>query len=224
MMDWGTFRTQIREGVLNDNPSDVTKRRWSDTQLQIYVSWALNAFCAHTAMATATTIIGVTGTEVQLPPNVYESIERAGLVSVIYTGQTPQYLDPVNYTRGLDPNDEGNYYYIFPDNQLNLSFTPSSALSATIRYFAYYNAPYADSDIITAPDWGFPAISYLVAAHAMSASAVRISQIRQFSESPDTGNPEHNPFTYQQQQFIKMYEIELMRHPRQVRENFFRRI
>ena len=64
-MNWGEQRAQARR-LLDD--TTVGKYRWNDTQLLDYVGWALNALCAHTALATASSDAGIWVVDVVAPP------------------------------------------------------------------------------------------------------------------------------------------------------------
>lgn len=223
VIQWQDFRTMIRVGALQDNPDDPVKRRWTDDQLRIYVGWALNTLCAHTAMATATVIPDVSGTRIDLPGNVYADLERTGIVGLVSASGTVTYLNPTFFTSGLDPYAVGNQSFYTENNRtLILTTAPVGANSLSLRYFAYYNVPFADTDTIDCPEWALTAVMWQTAAHAMTGYSNRAAQIRQWAEKPEQGTPEHNPFRQQQKWFTDLYEEEIRRHTPQVRANPYR--
>lgn len=213
-MIWATFREQVRRSVLKD-PNRIT---WTDDQLRDICWWALDTFCAHTAVATSVTY-DATGTTYALPDNQFESLEEAGLVYTIDSANTRTYLPPF-FLASEAPSLIS--YEEFPKGTLLLSDTPNDA-TLVVRYFAYYNHPYADDDTIDVPAWGIPALSFLIGAHAMSSVAVNAGNIRQWNSKTDSGNPEHNPLQSLQRHFLQLYENEINRFPRQERQNLWRR-
>lgn len=220
MVTWAELRLQIREGILDDNPTDTSKRRFSDTKLLTYFGWALTRFASHTAVATATSFTEVSGTQVVMPSNVYGSLEDTAQV-ITGTGTSLVYHDPISRTKEVAPNSTGYLYYELPIRTINFKTTLTNE-TVRVNYFAYYNKPVNDTDIIGAPNWAFPALSYLVGAHAMAGLAVSRANIAQWAESPERGDPEDNPFRVQQQWFEEQYDNELRRQPKQMRNQYWR--
>ncbi len=223
MPTWGVFREQIRRSILKDEGG--VRPRWSDELLLDCVNWAIDEFCAHTAVATGVEYAASGVGPYELPDNIYEKIEHAGQVyvkplvnslSINY-----EYLNPVRYTSGLDMTASAGFYE-WPQGQLYLVNAPQGGAIVGVRYYAYYNALVADNDLVPVPRWALPAIGYLTAAYAITGDSIKSANIRQWSESPEKGGPEDNSLRVQQQWLLEMYQRELTKFPRQDRENSFR--
>lgn len=219
-MNWGEFRTIVRRSILKD----PNATRWSNDNLRDYVWWALDTFCAHTAMATSTSYV-CDGTQFvfSLPANVYESVEQAGVVfTQSGSAQAPaNYLVPVYTTPGFNLQNEKGFY-TWPREQLTCVVPPASGYNLHVRYFAYYNHPYADADGIEVPSWALNPISYLVAAHALSNLESEEASLSRFDTKKDSGTPEDNAMRSIQSWWLRLYETEINRHPRQNRVYAFK--
>lgn len=217
---WGVFRDQVRAAVLKDTAAS----RWDDEQLAVFVGWALDAFCAHTAVATATSFTGVTGMSVQMPDNIYERLDLSAQVVLNISTDSPVYLNPLFMTQGVSPrqNSGGRFFYELPDETLVFDQALTSPTEVTVRYFAFYNHPVSDDDTIDVPRWALPALGYLIGAHAITAYSMGRAQLAQWAESPEKGDPEDNPFRVQQKWLEELYEREISRHTAQKRSNFWR--
>jgi hypothetical protein len=211
---WGEFRTQIRRSILRD---DDTKQKWSNDLLRDCVGFALDAFCAHTAQATATSYTPADGTDAfTLPDNVYASLEDSALVFIEGATSQPQYLLPVFLTPGVSTKTVGGFY-VWPRQALNLTQPLSNGEVLKVFYYAYYNHPVADSDLIDLPSWGYTAVAYLTASYALSNRASQEAMLSQYDTKKDSGTPDTLAVKTIQEWYLKTYETELSRHPRQQR-------
>ena len=210
---WGDLRTQIRRTILNDTSGS----KFSNEVLLDSVHWALQTFCQHTAVATSVAVTGDgTTRSFALPDNVYVSPELAGSV-YIETSGTYQYFTPRGYN--LDNAQLPAWlFYTRPDTLIHFVEAPADVVM--VDYYAYYNAPYVDANTIDVPVWAQAAIAYLTAAYALSKEQMVLTGIRGFSEKPDTGGPEDNPYIKQQEYFMHLYECELKKRPAQNRSFF----
>ncbi len=225
-LTWGQFRLQIRNGILQDSvlAEGATEFRYTDESLRVACGWALDEFAQHTAVATSTSYSPATSLSYGLPDNLYdpEPLEQTGFVYLSNGVDKPVYLDPINYTPVLEVYDDKGFM-TYPDHTLLLSNAGTDLDTLYVRYFAYYNHPYQDSDIIAVPQWALPALSYLVGGHAISGYALKSASIRQWGAKPDTGTPEQNPLRLQQREFFKIAHDSMDRFPRQDRTQWFRR-
>jgi len=220
MVTWGEFRSVVRRSILKD-PLETT---WTNDMMRDYIGWALDTFCAHTAMATSTSF-DCDGTQsvFTLPNNIYEPVDQAGVIYLqTDSAQAPAtYLVPVYTTAGFNLQSE-NGFYCWPKNQLNCVVPPTSGYKLHIRYFAYYNHPSADSDTIDAPSWGFMPLSYMTAVHALSNLEAQEASLSRFDTKKDSGTPEDNATRSMQSWWIRLYETEINRHQRQSRVYAFK--
>lgn len=213
-LTWGVFREQVRRSILKDDDH----KKWTDEQLLDFTNWALDAFCSHTAVATATSYVCDGSQSVyDLPENIYEPVDRAGSVT-LEEGGAVQYLAPVYYTIGMNIKTQQGFY-TWPANVLNCVVAPDKGKTLVVRYYAYYNHPSQDSDLITIPIFAQSALAYLVGAHALSSFGTRESMMAQYRTRPEAGTPEDHSLRQMQQWYLQMYEAEITRHPRQSRVN-----
>lgn len=210
MTTWGDYRTQLRRSVLKD-PDKVT---WSDDVLRDLVGWALDTFCAHTAVPTGVSYATPTGTSVAVPTNAFGDVETTGL---LYLQTTPiQIVEPQRFSGTAT---ESTYFYSVWGSEIVLSSVPTASL--TLRYFAYYDHPVLDSDVLQCPQWSFLPLNYLIAAGALTSVGVQSANISQWDEK---GNEENNALRAQQKYFMALYEDALRRQTPQDRKNFYRRL
>jgi hypothetical protein len=223
-ISWSTFRQQIRDTVLQDSVPDEESGefKYTNAELLVYCGWALDAFADHTAVATATAFDLVTDQdEYDLPENLFED-DPVDITLTVFTTEsdgTRAYLDPIRYSE-IVRLDNGEGFYVTNDNKLKITKEDlGDATVLNLWYYAYYNAPVADSDPLPAPRWARTALSYLIAAHALSGESLKTATIRQYNARPDTGQPEHNPLAKQQERYLKMYREEIAKHDAQQRTN-----
>lgn len=233
MITWGAFRGYLRTAILNDSPVDPAKRRWSDAQLLIYLGWAQNALCAHTAYPKAAEIDVAAGdNHWTAPTDIYQqpsSLEDYGLISLVPTGGgKEQFYNPRGKTKGAGPGSVGNYFYVTSDGNVRVAQDLTLGGTLSIRYFAYYPLPAGVDDTAIAacnlyiPDWAQDPVAYLLAAHALAGYSMDAASIKMWAEAPEKGSPESNPFRAQQKWFLEVYERAIARIPIQSRVNYYR--
>lgn len=241
-MKWGAFRQMVRGVVLQDDPADITKRRYSDAVLLAALNWSQRALCSHTALVKRVEYEKFTGTKLDIPVDMYEPITISGRVYTVRSDGSIQYLDPAQRTLGIPPGTKGNFFELVPrktvylatpdlsdpDNPVYTTDEPEHILVPKfdgrlgLEYFAFYPEPVDDDSDLYFPSWAEAAITYMIAANAMGAYTTRAAQIRQWAESPEKGDTEENVFKVTHAWFIKLWETELSRVPRQNRADFFR--
>jgi hypothetical protein len=214
-MNWGTFRTQIRRSILED----ATSITWpNDDLLADLCGWALDTFCAHTASPTSVTYTGVSGSTLTLPSDVYGDFESTGYV-YLRSSTTVTLVKPA---RLLDAEDTENLTFSVWGS--TLQFSESVTEDVVLRYFALYPHPSSDSDELAIPAWAYNALAHLIGALALTTKSVSSANIDRFKGPEDKGGPEDNALRAQQIHLLRVYEQELARHPRQIRENSYQRL
>lgn len=225
---WGELLAEVRSNLLRDTVPDAetNEYKFPSEDLLACCRWALDTFAQHTAIATATSYVAPTGTTYSLPDNLYEPepLELTGFVYVQRSDGSIIYLDPINYSDSLNVFDS-NGFHTYPDGTLTLTDPSANGLTdvLVVRYFAYYTYPVQESDVLGTPRWAREPLAYLIAAHAISGFAFKSSSIRQWGAKPDTGNPEDNPLSRQQEEFFCLANKALDRYPRQDRTNWWRK-
>jgi hypothetical protein len=210
---WGVLREQARRTILKDVSIGVTKI--SNESLLDSLRWALSTLCDHTAAASGVTFTDTTVLEYALPGNLYEPLETSGIVTLSLSG-TVSYLNPVRVTESATDG-----YYVWGD-QIVLTSLPSSGSTLNIKYFADYISPINDEDLVYIPQWAEGPVALLLGAYALTGFAVNSSQISQWKEKPEAGQPEHNALRAQANWMIEQYDIWISRYPRQQRQQFYR--
>lgn len=211
-MNWGTFRTQIRRSILKE----VEVTNWSDESLMDACGWALDTFCAHTALVSGVTY-EAPEQAIVLPDDVFDDIERTGLVYVATSPvivARPTYIIPDHGASALS--------YVVWGNTLTFSKAPSA--DVTVRYFAYYPHPVDDNSEILIPRWAYNAVAHLVGALALTQDAINSSGISRWNTREESGTPEDNALRIQQNHLLKVYENEINRFPRQDRLNHYQKL
>lgn len=211
MITWGDYRTQLRRSVLKD----ATSVTWSNEVLSDLVGWALDTFCAHTAVATGVTYSAVTGTSITAPSNVFGDLEATGL---LYLQTTPVQI--IESQRFADQAASGStYFYSVWGNSIVFNSAPNGDI--TLRYFAYYDHPVLDADLMPCPQWALTPLNYLIGALALTSVGVQSANISQWDEK---GNEENNALRAQQRYLMGLYEDALRRVTPQDKKNFYRRL
>jgi hypothetical protein len=213
MITWAEFRQQLRRSVLKD----IDEITWTDDQALDFIGWALDTFSAHTAMEKELLVTGVTGTTVPVPSDIYDNLEVSGLLYLRKGGQT-LYIDSREF-----PEETSHISYRTWQNVIELSHVPETGSTLHIRYFSYWPHPLLDTDLILAPQWSYPALTYLVGSFALGPVGIASANINQWKDRTDSGNPEHNALRAQQKWFLQMYEQEIARYPKQNRSHYWRR-
>lgn len=221
MVTWGELRNTIRVGILDDTVAG--EYRWSDAELMEYVNWALDMFCHHTAVATATSFTNTSSLHYDLPDNLYtpDPLDVSGLVYLQKSNGALQFLVPVRATPNTEYTESGGFYTL-PETKLHLTSMPEANSIMHVEYFAYYDRITSDTDPLTTPRWAESAICYAVGAYAIGSNALKAASIRQFNSRDDSGNPVQNPLLEQQKWFLKMYDMELARYTPQNRTAAYR--
>jgi len=224
MSTWGELKTQIRRSILND--PEEQSREWADAQLLDMIGWALETFCAHTAMeATATFSPGAATDLFALPEDVYDEMETTGRLQYAADDKrewlTPVFISPGSTWSELTPDayTTPRGYWEWPTGYLRLGFLAAAGSTLTLYYYAYWPKPTGDDSLLYVPRWAELALAYLVGAYAQHPLGVQASNIRQWGTKPDTGTPESNPLHRQTEHFLKLYDATLARHP--IQNRFF---
>ncbi len=218
------FRDQVRNLLLADAiPDDNGDFKFVEPQFKYAVWWATDQFANHTAQPSSVTFTTPTTYTYQLPDNRYEGdkIDTSGQVFLLHSDLTTKILDPIEYTENLE-RDTGAGFYTYPDDVLNITTLPLSTDILTVRYFAYYDHPQSDDDLIRVPRWAIMPLAYLAASHILSNESLKTANIRQYAADEDKGTPEHNPLLKQQMQYLAIYDREIAKHMPQDRTNMFR--
>lgn len=234
-LTWGKYRTQIRRSVL----ADIDVVNWTEEQIQDLIGWALDRFCIHTALLSQTTIEdgdlksdGITPYDfstdaiIEMPDDIFESLEIGGRVYVVTEDDVVINFDPVEYTPGLTPLAVTEpSFWVWPEDTLNLSHAPGENSKLVIEYFAYYPVPEDVDDteeVIKIPRWAQKPVATLIGAFALESVAIESANIDRWKSEDDAGNPEHNSLRRQMEFLLRHYEYEISKHPPQDRSNFFR--
>jgi hypothetical protein len=221
---WADYRDYIRIGLLNDedlSENNGPTPNWSNEQLLIFLEWAQNAFCSHTAKVQESVTLDYTGTTLALPTNVYDNFGNTAFVQVNSGNSPVVYKSAVHaYGAGLSTT-VGHYYVEIPSGTLKFLKEIKKDSTVTITYFSKYAVPASDTDLLEIPDWSHAAIANLVAAHAQMNYAMRRANLSQWAETPEKGNPEDNPFMIMHKAFTQTYEREIGRVTAQHRTSMF---
>lgn len=216
MLTWATLRTQVRRSILKE----PTALSWSDDVLLDLCGWALDTFCAHTALVTGVTVSAPLTTTIPQPTDIFSNLETTGLLYL----RTASEVCVVPPALQLPYTDTQEITYSVWGSNILLSCAPSPTKDLVIRYFATYPHPVADSDAILIPTWGVNALAHLIGALAQTSLAVQSAGIDRWKDKKDSGNPEDNALRIQQSHLFKIYDAEMARFRPQVRENYYQKL
>jgi len=222
-LTWGTYRTKLRRQFLSDTQVDITKQKWGDEVLLDLLHDALDTFCAHTAVATSISYDAESAVSYELPGNVYSPITTTGMVYWDKDNINPQYLSPVS-VKGRSLTPPVGYFSEHPEGTLltNADSPAGTGYTLFLHYFAYYNHPLSDADTVDVPTWALKALSYDIAANALTSFAMKESNIAQWRAQPEKGAQESHSLAKQQAALFKIYEQELARRLRQNRTTYWK--
>ena len=215
MTTWGEFRTKVRRSMMKDEAAG----KYSDDVLLDSFTWAQRTFCDHTSLPLVATYTDSTGTEFDVPVDIYSDLETTGYIYFLDGDGEKQFYAPV---RSWEPLADRTFS-VWGD-QITLSEEPDDTLN--IRYYGYYPEPEVDEEGDADPDselliplWSESALAALTAAHAMIKESTAAASIERFREALDKGNPSDNAIRQHSDWLIKQYDLMVSRHSRQHREN-----
>ncbi len=188
---------------------DPARATWDAERLLDGYNAALVALSSRLAVASASGWTGDGTTAIiPLPDNVLHESNV-----FLYSAVDLEWWEPIYVSAGaLQPDipagssSSDKFYYQFPDGYLNLGHAPASGEVMTLYYFAYWDTVYRITDVIAVPRWAREALRYYTAAYVMEADAVGASDLGQYDQDQDSGNPEHNPWEKRIRMMRKRYD------------------
>lgn len=202
----------------------TTNQKWTDADLLLFCTWAMDEFCNHTAK-----IVEDVFDSTRLKPDAITYYDLS--VDTLYT-LTYAPFDEFAYTSAVNtitsgvatalqpllrPHPTLYGYYFNDDNLLKISPVPACD-SLHVQYYAYWIHPVLDADTLNLPQWAEPIISYRTALHCYTYQAGRNSMVRQWDEK---GNREQNPVREHQLWLEQAYYRMLMQYPMQIRRTTY---
>jgi len=204
MITWGAYREQIQAAVLRD----VDSATWTKEVLLTVFGWALKTLATHTAREASVTYT-VTGVSLPLPADMSGRLEDG---SMIYN--TTSAGKQVYFKAWEESPDAKTAYYTWASR----IYHPETATGTlTILYFADWEVPVSDSDLLALPQWSYTPLQFLVSAYALTSVGNESANIRQWEER----DSERNALREQQINMLNLYDREIARHKRQIRQSHF---
>jgi hypothetical protein len=145
-----------------------------------------------------------------LPTDVFEveAIVDSGTGEVL--PQASLYAGAFLGQQAAAPND----WAMYPAGSVTFFKAPSNDLD--LYYSAYWTKPTEntdENDDLEPPDFLVTAMTFYGAAYLITPSAVSITEIRQFNQKQDSGNPEHNPMKKATDWLMSKFLAEMTRLP-----------
>lgn len=219
-LSWAAYKEYVRRSVLKD----ATALRADDDRMVDAARLAFNDLCPHTALAKTTTYVGDNSTfQFTLPDDLYAPLEQAGTVMVTDTNSSVlvNHLKPAYSSFEIAPNDP-LAFSVWPEDTLNTGVPVATGQSLTVRYYAYYPYMVADADVMPIPQWAYAAVGFMMGVHLLTSDSWQEADNATDKFKPEMGQPENNSLRMLQKWWIQMYDLELARHPKQVRIASFR--
>lgn len=202
---------------------DAIGRMLSDAQMNTFpvelrqdgYNAGLHAFAAHTALPALDTLAGDGSTiAFAMPTDMVDGSLMYVWDSVNGNFWTPEVQVPT--PADVQPFDDSKRWWIWPTDTLNFSEAPGGDL--TLFYFAYW--PEVDetnpNDEIAIPIWAREAVQLYACAYCLNKTATSAANIRQYGTKTDSGNPEHNPMSRRQEEFLHLYDQVIGRYSQQI--------
>jgi hypothetical protein len=202
----------LRDKILRmlDDPTGAST---SDDLVKDAVHAGLDAimpWCPNRSMVTIPSTSGSSaGTDFMLPDDLYR-IE--GVYSDEGVPIKPARLDPEVY-RGV--SQQANDWIEYPSG--HLLFSEELDHDIVVYYLAYWPKPTVNSSIVGVPSHLFTAICLYASAYCLIPGGVSSASIRQFAQRVDSGTPEDNPLATRVEKLLKLFEMEMNRHPAYMR-------
>lgn len=203
---WAEARVEL--GRLLSDDTDVT----FPVELRLDgCNAALRAFAAHTALPSSAVLAGDGVTKAfSLPANLL-----AGSLLYLWDGAAFwQMENEVPLPADIGPVNDDKKWWIWPPDTINLNEKPSGDVD--LYYYAHWPEVAGDADEITVPVWAREALLFYAAAYCLSKTATAAANIRQYNTKTDSGNPEHNPMSDRQKEFLKLYDQVIGRYSPQI--------
>lgn len=198
---WATFRTNHIRPFLDDESAGD----WSNAELLLYCTWALDDLTLWYPRKRSTTLAADTESF-----TVPDDFFRVDLVEWKRTDYYWKFLEEISRRPGYEfPStevDESSYpvgYWVI-DDKLYLGRTSEAAF--TLHYHAYWPVPSGDSSEITVPRWARQALAFYIGAMALIRKSIGFAKIRQWNTRTDSGNPLQEPLMPEAKFLLEQYK------------------
>ena len=204
---WGIFLENQLRPFLGD-PDDGT---WTDSELLLYTTWALDDFAQWLPRYRTMTLAADTAS-FDLPSDFY----RVNLVEWKRTDYYWKFLERVPRRPGWEfPStevDDDSYPVGFwiEDDKLYLGRTAET--SFTLHYHAYWPIPSGASDKITVPRWARQCLIFYASAMAIMRKSIGFAKIRQWNTRQDSGKPTDEPLMQEVKMLLELYRETINSH------------
>ena len=204
---WDTFRDNHLRVFLDD----TGEGDWTDAELLIYCTWALDDFTQHLPRERTESLAADTSS-FSLPDDFF----KVNLVEWQRTDYYRKFLEQITRRPGWEfPStsvDDDSYPVGFwiEDDTLYLGRTCDVAF--TLHYYAYWPVPSVDADVITVPRWARQALVFYTAAMALSRKSIAFAKIRQWNTRIDSGRPTDEPLMPEVEFLLRQYQEIIDKH------------
>ena len=149
---------------------------------------------------------GITEVEYPVDASIYEIVG-------IYDNGNSSFIPSVNFTRGEGIGSTlGNAWMQFPSGYITFSGELTTE-GATVYYSQAFECPELDADELESPTFTDTAVAFYAAAYIMTTKGAGSSDISQFRQKVDAGNPEDLPHLKMANGYLKMFSDAFNRLP-----------
>lgn len=194
----------LRDNHIRPFVDDLTSGDWTDAELLLYTTWALDDFTMWHPRRRVATLAAETES-FGLPEDFYQ----VDLVEWQKSDYYRKFLEEVSRYPGYQfPStdvDEDSYpvgYWVTEDT-LHLGRTAEAAF--TLHYHAYWPIPTGDDDLVIVPRWARQALTFYVAAMALIRKSIGFAKIRQWNTRVDSGKPTDEPLLPEAKFLLEQY-------------------
>ena len=208
-LTWATFRDNYIRVFVGD-PNDGT---WTDAELALYCTWALEDFTQWRPRQRTMTLASDTAS-FALPDDFYQ----VNLVEWKRTDYYWKFLEEIKRRPGWEfPStevDDDSYPvgYWIEDDPYKLYLGRTAEVDFTLHYLAYWPVPTGDSDRIIVPRWARQPLVFYAAAMALTRKSIGFAKIRQWNTRQDSGRPTDEPLMPEVEFLLKRYKEIVAQH------------
>lgn len=201
---WAKFRDDQLRAFLDDANANT----WTNAELALYTTWALDDFTQWLPRYRRITL-AQSVESYELPDDFYQ----VNLVEWQRTDYYRKFLEEVKRRPGWEFQstevDDDSYPVGFwvEDDKLYLGRT--AEVDFTLHYFAYWPIP---GDKIIVPRWARQCLVYYGAAMALMRKSMGHAKIRQWNTKLDSGKPTDEPLMAELEMLMRLYREKINNH------------
>ena len=214
MAKWEQLKGRVLRAL---KAEDQTQPKWVADDVLDYLSFALDAFSAHTARQVLWTKTAATNITRAVLPDDLMALGPVWFPDRRLLSKIDLQPGMLFESETIEADSLPFGYYEWPDGTLNLTRTLGEGETITVQYWAYWPIPANDDADLMIPRWAEEALFWYMISRAMVKSGVSRAQLGQWDTKRQSGMPEDNSPKAYAQWAEDRYRSILAEHPPQDR-------